>query len=152
MGRTPIASLGDDSWILMRFLHDITHNLLFLFVSLPILISSLSAQFEVWFFVIRIVWNGIPIRVFCVETYVVRLLLFSRLAKVDQVGLKLILTIYFRIFGPCWSLNLHQSTNKSFSSFLIPDLSRSRFRESNNGLAGVLHSSQRRLQVVGWVA
>lgn len=35
--------------------------------------------------------------------------------------------------------------------FIFPDLPRSRFRESHHGLVGVLYSSQRRLQVVGWV-
>ena len=40
----------------------------------------------------------------------------------------------------------------TFLSFIISDLSRSGFRKSNHGIAGVLHSSQRRLQVVRWIA
>lgn len=34
--------------------------------------------------------------------------------------------------------------------FIFPDLSRPGFRKSNHGIAGVLHPSQRRMQVVGW--
>lgn len=59
--------------------------------------------------------------------------------------------LVFFLFGKAKSNTLCESMNLSAFYFIFTDLSWSRFWEGYHGLFGVLHSPQRRLQVVGWV-